>query len=536
MIPINTNATTVRVYAGVPLTFGGEDKFYFNSKQALIEALSVYQVWEGANFSYQRIKYSVPEGKASYTIILPTSVLSLNNGCVNYLSINQDGFTTFCFITDCEMEGSDSCHIEYTPDYFTTFINLVSLSGYVEREHSATDKIGDNVIPEPINISKFIEVHQDSLPDPLPAIDPKLVLLNGGISGLLLASEPTSLIATIIPVEGMKSKGFFGGEAISMQYYWSAIPGDFADQVALVNNAWGADGVYGVYALDFAIPDANSAKPYTAVSAPTIILNSYSEGIKNKKLLTSQFYYLSLWSRDGDQVTIKPECLKTGFTINAVSTAGPGAVTTWTVQNTTQYPFGSVAVTAKRAYPLLWSKNDSANTVLRATAGGFINFGQQLVNSAIDIFGSSVQTNLTGKGNMATPALKGATGAVKSYTNIGFDMLRAWNQTASQMGGSISAGYCKLILPLGGLSYFGLPDDIKTAIDSYFSAYGYQTNTVKSVSLNSRPSWNYIKMGDAVIKGIMPDMARETILAYFKSGVRLWHVSDIGNYSLANEV
>ena len=201
MIPINTNATTVRVYAGVPLTLGGEDKYYFASASALQTALGTYQVWVGNNLSYQRIKYSVPEGKASYTIILPVSVADLNAGCVNYLSITQNGLTTYCFITDCEMEGSDSSHIEYTPDYFTTFINRVTLSGFVEREHSATDVPGGNVIPEPINPGNFTIVRTEGLPNPLPTITSN----PAGVGYLILASEPTSLISSIITVPGMNS-------------------------------------------------------------------------------------------------------------------------------------------------------------------------------------------------------------------------------------------------------------------------------------------------------------------------------------------
>lgn len=535
MIPINTNATTVRVYAGVPLTLGGEDKYYFASASALQTALGAYQVWEGNNFSYQRIKYSVPEGKASYTIILPVSVAGLNAGCVNYLSITQNGLTTYCFITDCEMEGSDSSHIEYTPDYFTTFINRTTLSGYVEREHSATDNPGGNVVPEPINPANFTIVRTKGLPNPLPTITSN----PAGVGYLILASEPTSLISTIISVPGMKSSGTFGGEVLSMDYYFTPNAADAASKLVEIQKVYGSNGVYGVYMTDFSI-EQQSTVPYNSTENFNNYDATYSSGIKNKKLLTSQFYYHSIWSRDGEQVMLKPELYGETITIEGMSTAGANAVTSWHILSPyAQYPGYSVGVSAKRALPMLYSQNDSAYTVLRSIAGGFINFGQQVFNSALEVGSTYAQRNYTANAQKAAKrgAIGGVAEAIESYGAIGFDALRAWNQNPVGMAGNSPGGYSKMFLTLGGVATFGLPEDIKTSVDDYFSAYGYQTNAAKNnISFNSRPSWNYIKMGNAVIKGIMPDMARETILDYFKSGVRLWHVSDIGNYTLANEV
>lgn len=526
MIPIITNATTIRVYAGVPLTLGGEDKYYFASADALQTALGAYQVWEGNNLSYQRIKYSVPEGKASYTIILPVSVAGLNAGCVNYLSITQNGLTTYCFITDCEMEGSDSSHIEYTPDYFTTFINLVSLSGYVEREHSATDAPGDNVIPEQISPGNFKVVRTEGLPNPLPPITSN----PAGVGYLILASEPTSLISSVITVPEMNSGGTFGGEMLSMDYYFTTDAAAAASKLVAIQQAYGSSGVYGVYMTDFSI-GTQSIAPYNSTNTFNNYDTGYSTGIKNKKLLTSQFYYHSLWSRDGEQVMLKPELYGDTITIEGISTAGANATTSWHILTSyAQYPGYSVGVSAKRTLPMLYSQNDSAYTVLQAIASGFINFGQQVFNSTLEVGGTYAQ-KAAKRG-----AIGGVAEAIESYGAIGFDALRAWNQNPVGMSGHSPGGYSKLYLTLGGVASYGLPEDLKASIDDYFSAYGYQTNVVKSVSLNSRPSWNYIKMGNAVIKGIMPDMARETILDYFKSGVRLWHVSDIGNYSLANEV
>lgn len=71
-------------------------------------------------------------------------------------------------------------------------------------------------------------------------------------------------------------------------------------------------------------------------------------------------------------------------------------------------------------------------------------------------------------------------------------------------------------------------------LDQFFDMYGYATNSVKIPNEDSRESWNYVKTNNVIINGSMPaqDMAR--IKAMYNRGVRFWHTTDVGNYSLSN--
>lgn len=71
-------------------------------------------------------------------------------------------------------------------------------------------------------------------------------------------------------------------------------------------------------------------------------------------------------------------------------------------------------------------------------------------------------------------------------------------------------------------------------LDQFFDMYGYATNSVKVPNEDSRESWNYVKTDNVIINGSMPvqDMAR--IKAMYNKGVRFWHTTDVGNYSLSN--
>ena len=73
-------------------------------------------------------------------------------------------------------------------------------------------------------------------------------------------------------------------------------------------------------------------------------------------------------------------------------------------------------------------------------------------------------------------------------------------------------------------------------LDQFFDMYGYATNAVKVPNEDSRESWNYVKTDNVIINGSMPVQDMAVIKAMYNSGVRFWHTTDVGNYSLSNAI
>lgn len=71
-------------------------------------------------------------------------------------------------------------------------------------------------------------------------------------------------------------------------------------------------------------------------------------------------------------------------------------------------------------------------------------------------------------------------------------------------------------------------------LDQFFDMYGYATNSVKVPNEDSRESWNYVKTDNVIINGSMPVQDMAVIKAMYNRGVRFWHTTDVGNYSLSN--
>lgn len=71
-------------------------------------------------------------------------------------------------------------------------------------------------------------------------------------------------------------------------------------------------------------------------------------------------------------------------------------------------------------------------------------------------------------------------------------------------------------------------------LDQFFDMYGYAANAVKVPNEDSRESWNYVKTDNVIINGSMPVQDMANIKAMYNRGVRFWHTTDVGNYSLSN--
>lgn len=74
----------------------------------------------------------------------------------NYLMFQNDSFGSkwfYAFINDVKYVNNGRCDIYFEIDVLQTWLTeMVMRPCYVEREHSYTDNVGDNLVPEPINL------------------------------------------------------------------------------------------------------------------------------------------------------------------------------------------------------------------------------------------------------------------------------------------------------------------------------------------------------------------------------------------------
>lgn len=73
-------------------------------------------------------------------------------------------------------------------------------------------------------------------------------------------------------------------------------------------------------------------------------------------------------------------------------------------------------------------------------------------------------------------------------------------------------------------------------IDDYYSMYGYPIKRIGTISTHNRTSYTYVKTIGCIVKGNLPEDAKEVLSGLFDAGIRFWSATSfIGDYSLSND-
>lgn len=139
--------TTIYLLKGVPLSNDYTDTIFFASaaaQQAHFQAAYVKKTFTAQ--SYQRVKKWV----------MRLQVLADEIYDYNYLMFQNTSYGSkwfYAFITNVEYINDVTSEITYELDVMQTWLFEANVKpSYVEREHTATDVIGENTAPEPVDL------------------------------------------------------------------------------------------------------------------------------------------------------------------------------------------------------------------------------------------------------------------------------------------------------------------------------------------------------------------------------------------------
>lgn len=143
--------STIILISGVPLDPTYTDTIFFESEAQQRSAFMSYAKKRTfTQQSYQRVNKG--------TIRLQVPADSIYD--YNYLMFQNTAYGNkwfYAFITSVEYVNDATSEIRYELDVMQTWMFDYTLEpSFVEREHSATDEIGDNIAPEPVDIGPVI--------------------------------------------------------------------------------------------------------------------------------------------------------------------------------------------------------------------------------------------------------------------------------------------------------------------------------------------------------------------------------------------
>ena len=508
---INPNST-IKILRNVPLDNTYEHTIYFASHSAQSSYFSGLAKYTFEAQSYQRVKRGY--------IRVATNAENLYD--CNYLMFQNSAFGSkwfYAFIKSVEYINNGVSEIEFEIDVMQTWhFDYTIKACFVEREHSATDVIGDNIVEENLALGEYVESNNI-----LAGVTDKLSYY---IDGTITKDYNDYLGGSYTMMDKPMLNGFYTFTATHNELmYWllgRGIAGDITNTSTIEENRVKVKN--GVYNIRLAPTTQKSYVTYGFNNS----IGSYIP--RNNKLLTYPYNFCYVNNFQGNTAVYKYEY----FTNNSAN-----------FYLATDSTAGSPAVLYPANYKGLAENKDEQLTLKDFPTCGWISsyYDYWLANSTT----TRLPTMIT---NIATGAVSGAMvgsgagaiagaglGALSSV--VGFMSEKRWAemqppQAHGTQSGAIS--YWNDTLDFGIFSKHITPDIART-IDDYFDRFGYATHRLKVPNRNVRPQWCYTKTVGCTIVGSVPADDMKKICSIYDKGVTFWkNGANVGNYSLNNRV
>lgn len=520
--------STIRLLTNVPLTPNYSDTIYFNNSSEQFNYFSRRTLTTLGAQSYVKA-----ERQGVIRVEVPQAVAYK----ANYLMYQNTSYGDkwfYAFIDKVEYVNDGLTNITFTLDIMQTWFFDYNLQEcLVEREHPASDRIGEHLVPESVGsgdrfITTASKAYLESNHDADPASFSYIYVLtaerfdefrdNAPVSPAPWGGYPITCYCYIFDID-------VGGMAILKK---------FVDKVTELGK------IESIISMAM-LPRDLAPNPNTGTVKTTdfeICGRVLPFVPKNNKLYTypycqcvidaggnSQTLKFEQWAGYPQTVENPPRILR----IRSSFTGADNPVTATPVN----YGGESEAIqyqVAMKGYPLLpWTKNYYADYIGKnAMTEGWKGLGSALGGMTTGALVAGPAGALIG----ATVALRGI--AANLYKNHTIADAKPDTQEGQSNGAEVNflAGWKDII------SYCRTPPrDILHGIDDYFDKFGYATNRVKVPNRNVRPTHTYCKTVGCNVSGSAPSEDLRGICKIYDNGITFWrNGATVGDYSRNNKV
>lgn len=504
--------TVIRFYSGVPIDNTYHNTLYFASKSAQSSFFNTsgYLKQSFTNQSYQRVE----RGKIRVAVKADTLY-----DC-NYVAFQNTAYGAkwfYAFILAVEYINDHCCEISFEIDVIQSYLfDITILDCWVEREHSITDNVGDNTVPESVELGELIcdlitgtgklesySILMASTWSPTHTDHGDIYF--GTVTGLNLWFET----ADTLGIQRLRNRmSMFESEGkLDTIVCMTMIPSNFVPVT----------------------PGSVDPKEYTiSIDRPTS-LGEYGEP-RNKKLLTYPYCYLAV-STGNNVGTYRYEyfyeTLTCDFKLRGTTSIScelslvpykyNGSISTGSGAN--EYNFTECMYLGD--FPQIAWQGDSFKQFLA------LNGLSSLIGTLGSVAGLGISV-----------ATGNPIGAVGSGLALAQDF--ASLTKAAAMPNTAHGSQSQNIDVAGDQKDFYFkrmmvnPESAQI-IDSYFDKFGYATNRLKTPNRSTRPHWNYVKTSGCTVKGKAPADDVRKFCEIHDRGITYWKsASEVGNYTLDN--
>lgn len=515
--------TNIKILKNVPLDKTYNHTLFFNDDSEQNNYFSSLKKFDLNNQTYQRVQRGIARVNYKAEDLYDCNYLMFQN-----TSFGSKWF--YAFITSVEYVNNIVSEIKFEIDVMQTWhFNYTLKECFVEREHSETDEIGDNIIDENLDIGEYVT-------------DTPIGILANGVDDLYT-------IVAISDVEKVTVKKY-AGIMSGLQLY--AITTTQELKTLIDRYKENPESIISIYTVPkFAVnvtslPDDNipivvDVKEPRIVGVPHFtsegkpIYKMFGEYVpKNNKLYTYPYNFITITNNNGDSLNLKYEYFKGKF-----SNMGRYEVACTVTQPVTMclkpLDYGQshnvVDDLVSPQYTLTLANFPQCSW----SSDSFIQWASTNgVSSAIKTVGSLASAVLFGKAK-TIGAIAKAVGFAE-VSNLLSGAYVASNQADVCRGSSSDSNVMAQFNKLGfSIMRSCINEQQARVIDEYFNMYGYATNRCKIPNVSNRPHWNFIKTLGCVIKGSIPADDLERICGIYDKGITFWkNGGEVGNYSLDN--
>lgn len=514
--------TIIRLINGCPLDTSYEHTIYFSSTGEQYNYFANLTKYSLDNNTYQRVQRGKMRVQLCADKIYDCNYLMFQNS-------NYGSKWFYAFITGVEYINNSTAEISFIIDVMQTWMfNYTLCESFVEREHSETDGIGQNTIPEDLELGEYITTAEVNY------------LNNQWYYDILMTKDPypNGEIAAHSPQ-------LLGGLPMPCYMKRCTTITEMQDYITQLDSLIGQD-INSIVAGIFATP-ANFASSSSGIR--NIVFNAPERKVnyeaRNKKLLCYPFVCLTL-TGDSGSAEFRYELFKNQTpSFNIACGYGQNAAAICTASNYAGYNSDMPDSVSVKGWPILaWVNNAYQNwltTNAPIIAAGILGGAAMLGMGVAPIMAGFGTYLASASGVVAAGTAAGVKTAIAGAAMVGSTLKQMYQHSTApgQMHGLASAGDT---LAGGGLKGFrsycrSIRAEYARIADDYFDKFGYATHRLKVPNTHSRPHWNYVKTINATITGSVPSDDMNTIIAIYDKGITFWKDgSEIGNYSLDNTV
>ena len=458
----------------------------------------------------------------------------------NYLMFRNVSFGSkwfYAFIDKIEYVNNVTSEITYTIDVLQTWHFDYSMEQcFVEREHSVTDEIGDNIVDEQLDTGEYISEGIDYYP-----------------SSQL--QDPYQLIIWATFDYNYDNVGGYHEITGGNELFSGLWPNSFPLTHQGISDAisWMGDipaiKLQGIVTIQILPYNAGSPTLTLTYNKKETNLERTTGYVKNKKLYTYPYNFLYVTNNHGKSANYRYEFFSTSdcrFSIfcdinpNATELLIPkyykGAGENYDeLLELNGFPQCAYNVDSYKA----WLAQNASSIVLSSLGGA-----AGLASLPSNFPGMPVTETALAPYSATTAATGAALGSISSVFStvaiIAAIRTELQGIIHSMMPPQAKGNQANMTLVALDKMKYGfmrkhITKEYATIIDDYFTMYGYATKKVKYPNRSSRPEWNYVKTIGCKIRGGVPNDDATAIEALYDRGVRFWkNPAHIGNYTFDN--